>query len=80
MYHTMLGYCTCLGFCTPKKSYADFCYKPCGQFLCYLFFDKLLKLQLQIIESIPPPQSICREFISGQFFINLCWGGGYQMF
>ncbi len=28
MYHTMLGYCTCLGFRSPPKSYVNFCYKP----------------------------------------------------
>ncbi len=33
----MLGYWTCLGFFSPPKSNANFCYKPSGLFL-FLFF------------------------------------------
>ncbi len=40
----MLGYCTCLGFCSPKKALPISVISPVGYFYFY-FFDNL---QLQI--------------------------------
>ncbi len=38
MYHTMLGYCICLGFCSPKKAMPISVISPAGYFLINLFF------------------------------------------
>ncbi len=41
IYKTMLGYCTCMGFCFPQKRYTGFCYKPSKLLFFFFFFDDL---------------------------------------